>query len=100
MLPGQSGYSRPWAIFYPPLDYEVSGGELLWPRAAYAALGFELSAIAAGVQQNITGVQAELMPLAGAAGLDQPPSPSTYDLPRSVKVLVRPTRLNYAPNPN
>lgn len=97
---GQTGYERPWAIFYPPLDYPVSGGVNLWNRAAYMAVGFELENVPAGVQQNVTGVQAELMPLAGTNGLDEIPSPSAYQLPRTVEVFVRPTRLNYAPNPD
>lgn len=99
MQTGQTGYSRPWGIFYPPLDYYTSDG-LLWPRAAYMALGFQFGNVPAGVQQNLTGAQAELMPLAGTNSLDQTPGPSGYDLPRSVKVLVKPNRLNYATNPN
>lgn len=99
MMTGQTQYSRPWGIFYPPLDYHTSDG-LLWPRAAYMALGFQFGNVPAGVQQNLTGAQVEVMPLAGTNSLDQTPGPSGYDLPRSVKVLVKPTRLNYATNPN
>lgn len=99
MQTGQTGYTRPWGIFYPPLDYLTSDGTL-WPRAAYMALGFQFGNVPAGVQQNLTGAQAEMMPLSGTNSMDPSPSPTAYDLPRSVKVLVKPDRLNYATNPN
>ena len=39
MLSGQTDYTRPWGIFYPPLDYPASDGTNLWNRAAFAAVG-------------------------------------------------------------
>lgn len=98
MLTGKTGYARTWGIFYPPLDYYTSDG-LLWPRAAYMAEGFQVAGVGNGVQQNLTATQVEVMPLAGS-GLDQTPAPSTYDLPRSAHIIIKPARLNYAPNPN
>jgi hypothetical protein len=96
---GHTSYSRPWAVFYPPLDYPVSDGSLLWPRAAYMATGFEFTSVPAGAAQNVTLVQAETMPLAGVS-LDQTPAPSTYDTPRSVHTVLRGSRINYCPNPS
>lgn len=95
-----TGYSRPWGIFYPPRDYHVSGGVRLWPRAAYMAVGFQFANVPASGQQNLTGVQAEVMPLSSADGLDDAPTPSPYQLPRTVTAIIKPNRLNYAPNPN
>lgn len=97
---GHTSYARNYSIFYPPLDYPVSSGALLWPRAAYMAVGFEFAGVAAGAAQNITSVQVELSPMPGSDGLDDTPVPSTYDFPRDVHVIVKPTRLNYCPNPS
>jgi hypothetical protein len=97
---GHASYSRNYSIFYPPLDYPVSDGSLLWPRAAYMAVGFEFANVAAGAAQNITSVQVEMEPLPGTDGLDDVPVPSTYDFPRAIHTIVKPSRLNYCPNPS
>jgi hypothetical protein len=99
MLSGHSGYTRPWAIFYPPLDYPDSTGANLWNRAAFAAAGFEYASVGPGAAQNLTCVQLEMMPLAGANSLDETPAPSTYDPSRTVHAIIKPARLNYAQNP-
>lgn len=97
---GQTGYNRVWSTFYPPLDYPASDGSLTWPRAAYMALGFEFISVAAGAAQNITNAQAEMSPLAGTSGLDTTPAPTAYDTPRAIHTIVKPTRLNFVPNPS
>lgn len=97
---GQTSYNRNWAEFYPPLDYPASDGTLMWPRAAYGAMGFELVNIPASQAQNLTLMQMEKSPLVGSTGLDQTPGPSAYDTPRSIHLLVKPARLNYCPNPS
>lgn len=97
---GRTGYNRVWGSFYPPLDYPVSDGTLAWPRAAYMALGFEFVSVAAGAAQNITNSQVEMSPLAGTSGLDSTPAPSAYDTPRAIHTIVKPTRLNFVPNPS
>jgi hypothetical protein len=108
-LSGQTNYSRVWGIFYPPLDYPTSdtpaSGKNLWNRAAYMATGFEFVGIPAGAAQNTTQVQVSLVPLASTDTfdgnlIDSPPSPGTYDAPRSIHVIVKPTRLNYMTNPS
>jgi hypothetical protein len=94
------GYVRPWGIFYPPLDYYASQGQLLWPRAQFMAMGIQLGSVPSAAKVYLTGAQVELMPLAGVTGLDLTPAPSPYDFPRAVHTIIKPTRLNYAPNPN
>lgn len=96
---GHTAYSRPWAIFYPPLDYPVSTGANLWNRAAFAAVGFEYASVGAGVAQNLTCVQLEQMPLAGTASVDATPAPTGYDPSRTLHTIVKPARLNFAQNP-
>jgi hypothetical protein len=86
-------YSRPYASFTGPLDYPVSGGKLAWKRAAYAATGFKFASMSANKHQILDAVQFEPMPL-GSTG------PRAYQNARELQVVVKPTRLNYAPNPN
>lgn len=97
---GRTGYNRVWGMFYPPLDYPVSDGSLAWARAAYMALGFEFISVAAGAAQNIANSQVEMSPIAGTTGLDTTPAPAAYDTPRAIHTIVKPTRLNYCPNPS
>ncbi len=106
---GETNYSNVWGIFYPPLDYPTSdtltSGVNLWNRAAYMAVGFEYAEVPAGAAQNTTQVQVSLMPLAGTDTYDgtiatTPPAPYAYDAPRSIHVIVKPTRLNYVKNPS
>jgi hypothetical protein len=86
-------YTRPWAIFTPPMSYPVSNGGRAWSRAAYASVGFKFANMPASNQQLMDAVQLEDAPL-GAAG------PSAYTTARTLQVVVKPTRLNYAQNPN
>jgi len=95
---GHSNYARNWGIFYPPLDYPVSDGTLLWKRAAFMVPGFQYLTVPAGVSQNLTAVQAEMLPLFDI--IDSAPAPSAWDTPRALHVRVRPTRLNHSPNPS
>lgn len=97
---GHTGYNRIWSIFYPPLDYPVSDGTLAWPRSAYMATGYEYVNIPAGAATNITNHQVEMVPLAGSTGLDVTPGPSAFDTARAIHTIVKPTRLNFCPNPS
>jgi hypothetical protein len=86
-------YSRPYAAFTGPVDYPVSGGGYAWKRAAYAAVGFKFASMSANKHQILDAVQFEPLPL-GATG------PSLYQNAREIQVVIKPTRLNYATNPN
>jgi hypothetical protein len=86
-------YARQYASFTGPVDYPVSGNGYAWKRAAYASVGFKFNNMSANKHQILDAVQFEPMPL-GATG------PSTYQNARSIQVVIKPTRLNYALNPN
>lgn len=87
-----TSYTRVFSTFYPPLDYPVSGGTLLWPRAAFASVGFQFINVGGSGTQNITDVQTELLPVTQT-------TPSNYQLPRQVNTIVKPNRLNFITNP-
>lgn len=91
-----SGYVRSQGMFFPPRDYFVSGGQQLYKRAAYMAVGFQFSSVANNAQVNIADVQVENPPF----GMGSPPAPSAYVLPRAIQTIIKPTRLNYCFNPN
>lgn len=86
-------YNRQYGIFTAPADYPVSGGNLAWKRAAYASVGFKFAGMNYNKHQILDAVQLETVRL-GAAG------PSAYENAREVQAVIRPTRLNYAANPN
>lgn len=88
-------YTRPYSLFMAPLDYQVSSG-YLWNRAAYMALGVYFSSVAAGATEEITDVQVELMPYV----VGGTPTPTAYSNPRTIETIIKPTRLNYVPNPS
>jgi hypothetical protein len=86
-------YNRQYAIFTAPADYPVSQGGKAWNRAAYASVGFKFSGMTINKHQLLDAIQVEAVPV-GATG------PSAYESTRQIQVVVKPTRLNYAPNPN
>jgi len=90
-------YTREWACFYPPVDYLVSGGNVLYSRAAYMATGFYFASVPNSGTVNLARVQTEVLPL--STGYSQP-APSAYDTPRAIHSIVRPDRLNYCTNPS
>lgn len=95
---GTSGsYNRIWSTFYPPQDYFVSGGTQLWKRAAYMAVGFQFNSVPAAGTQNISDVQAEILPITTAFAQ---PAPSSYDEPRKLHTIIKPNRLNFITNPS
>lgn len=88
-----TGYTTAFSMFWPPMDYQVSNGQLLWRRAAYMAVGFYLTEVLAGYEQVVTDVQVAIEP-AGTT------SPAAYSPPRALDTIVKPTRLNFCPNPS
>jgi hypothetical protein len=93
---GQTGWNRSYAVFGAPLQYDASSG-VLWSQAAYAAVGFDFKSVPAAGQQSLTDVQLELMPLP-VPGAN--PAPTSYKPPRAVVPIIKPTRLNFCPNPS
>lgn len=86
-------YNRIFSTFYAPLDYPVSNGSLLWPRAAFASVGFQFLNVPASGTQRIADVQTELLPVTTS-------SPGNYALPRQINTIVKPNRLNFCTNPS
>jgi hypothetical protein len=86
-------YSRPYTAFTGPVDYPVSGGGYAWKRAAYASVGFKFASMSANKHQILDAVQFEALPV-GSTG------PSAYQNAREIQSIIKPTRLNYAANPN
>jgi hypothetical protein len=91
---GHTSYARNYGLFYPPRDYPVSGGQLLWKRAAYMAMGLKFGSAPNGQEQNISLAQVSLSPITGSA-----PVPAAYTPPRQLQTIIKPTRLNFCTNP-
>src|SRR5215469_13396531 len=91
-----NNYNRVWATFFAPLDYTVSSG-LLYNRAAYIGAGFVVNNVPNNGSVNITDVQVELLPI--TTGYNAP-APTAYQLPRQINTIIKPTRLNFCPNPS
>lgn len=92
---GSAGYTRPYATFSAPIAFQGSTGKNLWNTAAYFATGYEFGSMATNVAQNVTHVQAELVPNKGTAI-----TPSTYSRPRALTATLAPTEINYCTNPS
>lgn len=88
-------YTRAYSMVVPPKDYMVSGGQFAWRRAAYAAVGFTWASVPSGIQQVLTDVQ--LQHCATTPGVAT--TPSSYERPRQLQVIIKPNRLNYITNP-
>ena len=93
---GQTGWNRVYGLFYPPQQYVASGGAVLWNRAAYAAVGFVFKAITTAWQESLTDVQVEKLPVVPGTS----PTPATWTPPRQIQTIIKPTRLNFCPNPS
>lgn len=93
---GNNAWNRAYAMVYPPQTTFGSGQAVLWKRAAYVAVGFDFKAVPASAQESLADVQFERLPVAPGTS----PVPSAYTPPRQVNTIVKPTRLNYCPNPS
>ena len=92
-----TGYARSFSWFLPPQDYFVSGGQQLYERGAYMAVGFQLNNVPNNAKVIMTDVQAELASITGGFGAA---APSAYMLPRSVQTIIKPDRMNFITNPS
>lgn len=96
VMTGYDDYALAYAMFVPPLDYVVSGGEYLWRRAAFAAFGWSFAAVPAGACENLTDVQVEFARFNGSG----PILPSPFQPPRQIQTNLAPDRLNLCTNPS
>jgi hypothetical protein len=92
---GNAGYTRPYATFSAPQAFTGSTAKNIWNNAAYFAVGYQFSSVAANNAQNISHVQAELVPANGGVV-----TPSTYIRPRALTAVLAPTQINYITNPS
>lgn len=92
----QTGYQQIYGMIVPPLDYQVSGGNYAWRRAAYAAIGFKWASVPNNVEQILTDVQLEY----AKTTVGSATTPSSYQRARQLQVVIKPSRLNYATNPS
>jgi hypothetical protein len=106
---GTSTYNRIGSMFVPPLDYPVSGGQVAWNRAAFGAVGFNFTGVNSGNWQDISCVQLEMPHFNSGDGSQAAGNgsnlcswsyPSTFQPPRQLQTIVKPTQLNYCTNPN
>lgn len=95
ILSGEAAYARPYAMLVPPVDYPVSNGAYAWRRAAYMAVGFQWLSVPNGQYQVMTDVQIEMARTNPTVAT----TPSAYERPRQLQVIVKPNRLNYITNP-
>lgn len=93
---GQTNYNRIYGLVSVPVAYEVSANQELWASAQYLASGYQMASLGASQIAEITQMQAELMPYQYGTA----PTPSTYDTPRAIHTIIKPTRMNYCPNPS
>lgn len=95
-VPSGGTYARNWGTFFPPQNYYVSGNTLLYPQAAFMAVGWQFSGLPNNGWAELTDVQVEVLPYTTGFAV---PSPSVYDLPRAIETIVKPDRLNFCQNP-
>jgi hypothetical protein len=92
---GNAGYTRAFATFSAPQLFQGSTGFNVWNQAAYFAVGYQISSMTANEAQNITHVQAELVPNNGG-----PTLPTPYVRPRALSATLAPTQINMITNPS
>lgn len=92
---GSAGYTRPFATFHAPQAFTGSGTTNIWNTASYFAVGYQFASIAAANAQNISHVQAELVPSNGSTK-----TPTAYIRPRALTATLAPTQINYCLNPS
>lgn len=91
-----TSWSQVFGTFSPPQQELTSQGTALWQSAAYMAAGFRIASQAAWAPGspnavNVANVQVEKQTQQG---------PTSYQLPRALNTIVKPTRMNYVTNPS
>lgn len=92
---GNAGWTRPFATFSAPQAFTGSTTTNVWNSAAYFAVGYQLGSVANAGAQNVSHVQAELVP--GNGGVV---TPTTYIRPRALTATLAPTFMNFVTNPS
>ena len=92
---GQTGYNRIYGLFSGS-RHNSGSGSTVWDKSSYGAVGFDFTAVPANQVEELTDVQLEIMPYVYGTA----PVPGAYTSPRQLRPLIKPTRLNYCPNPS
>jgi hypothetical protein len=93
---GSGAWNRIYGTFYPPQQALGSNGKAIWNRAAFAAPGFTFKSMLNNGQQITSDVQWERAPVVPGAS----PAPTTWQPPRQISATIKPSRLNFCPNPS
>jgi hypothetical protein len=93
---GSNAWQRVYGLAYPPQQALASDGSVIWNRAAYAALGFTFKSVLNNGQQALADVQFEKMPVSPGSN----PVPTSYQPARAISTVIKPSRLNFCPNPS
>lgn len=93
---GSGAWNRIFGTFYPPQQTLGSDGKPLWNRAAFAAAGFTFKSMLNNNQQATADVQWERAPVVPG----QNPAPTAWQSPRQISATIKPTRMNFCPNPS
>jgi hypothetical protein len=87
-------WQQSWATFVPPYDYLVSNGDVLYRRAAFAALGWDFQSAAQNNFAQVTKVYSGIAPIVGGN------TPPVFDNPRTIHSIIVADRINFVNNPS
>lgn len=94
---GTASWARSQGIFFPPQDYFVSGGQKLYKRAAYMAVGFQINNMPNNAKITLADIQAEILPYSNSFSVT---NPTAFVPPREIQTIVKATRQNFCTNPS
>lgn len=89
-----SPWQQSWATFVPPNDYVVSNGDILYKRAAFAAIGWDFQSAVTNNYAQLTRAYTGIAPLVGGS------SPPAFDNPRTIHSIIIADRINFVNNPS
>lgn len=95
-LNGATSYTQLFGAFSAPAQQLDSSGLARWQSAAYMAAGFRIAsqpAWAAGAPSGVNFTQVQIEKMTAS-------TPSTYQFPRALVTVVKPTAMNYVTNPS
>ena len=93
---GSAAWNRIYGTFYPPQQVLGSSGKAIWNRAAFAAPGLTFKSMLNNGQQVSADFQWERAPVVPGSS----PAPTTWQPPRQISSTIKPTRMNFCPNPS
>jgi hypothetical protein len=89
-----TSWQQSWATFVPPYDYIVSNGDILYRRAAFAAIGWDFQGATESQYAQLTKAYAGIAPVYNGS------TPPAFDSPRAIHSIIVADRINYVVNPS